>query len=670
MPEFLEEQTEWLRVKPDVRLYPNSQFGVGVFSYFMLADEIEIETCRFNRDGSPGRILRVHISGSGSLFRVSVGKRGRRSGTRVRLYLSHSTYPERGVRRKTPISCLATLDKVLHVAEYRTTCSESGQRVRLWRPGELSDAWSRNAMRLNDDLWITTDRHGLFLVDGIAVQAERSHLIVNLRREQRPRLSVDRTRIMAWDRHWIGEVLRDQWSKLVDWLPDFTTLWWLDSVYPDVAARVSDALLQRRASLRQPRGKAAVRLDEVGCCAGDAELLEWARRAEPWEEHERSSEMRTLLEEVSFSSEDRLAFAAQRLELWTRIGAQIDAGALQEIGEYLEGRAVRPATVAPCIPRAGDWFVLCQVSRNPAALIACANSLGEPLQQTAERLLQYAPFLGDVLTFVAEAAAFIPRPEDVIFLSHNANGEAPWMEGTPNLIHLLKVARVLDRSAESVLAQYPRYAVFGIQAPTFSREELEAALPKDDADQLLLSGDTWESPVAEISFTLLVQTAAKTGRSLASLLDRLRAFEKVGVTSEPIDFIPTADYQPQEMDVRDLVYIRSVSNGIGLGPLLAAFVGGVPHLLGTARRLGLLPATCSDEVIAGLAIDEIDTRVLSRDGDGRPPWIGRKVPRYHIGNVAGTENLDEQDLVRRVQRLAPLGVELLEEGELQVLTRP
>jgi hypothetical protein len=43
------------------------------------------------------------------------------------------------------------------------------------------------------------------------------------------------------------------------------------------------------------------------------------------------------------------------------------------------------------------------------------------------------------------------------------------------------------------------------------------------------------------------------------------------------------------------------------------------------------------------------------------------VPRSHIGHVAREQNLDEHDLVRRVQRMAPLRAELLEEGELQEL---
>ena len=66
-----------------------------------------------------------------------------------------------------------------------------------------------------------------------------------------------------------------------------------------------------------------------------------------------------------------------------------------------------------------------------------------------------------------------------------------------------------------------------------------------------------------------------------ALLDRLRAFEKAGVTSA-LDFVPTADYQPLGQDVRDLEHISAVS----------------------------------------------------RDGDGRSPWISRKVPRFHIGYVA------------------------------------
>ena len=669
MPEFLEEQTEWLRVKPEVRLFPNSQFGVGVFSYFMLADEIEIETCRFNRDGSPGRIIRVYISGSGSLFRVSVGKRGRRSGTRVRLYLGRTTYADYAIGNEVPISCLSTLDDVLHVAEYRTTCSQTGSRVRVWNPGELSEERSRDAVRLDDDLWVTEDSRGLLLADGIAVEDPLSHLIVNLRRQRRPHLSVNRKSIIAWDQQWIRDILRSQWSKLVDWSPHFTTLWWLDNEFPDVAVRLTDALMQRRGPHRQPYGGAPVRLDEVGCCAGDVKLYHWAHRQPRRAAHHWREILHDLLEQLPFDPQDGLAFVMQRFELWRSAGAHVDSQALETIDTCAQEKGVRPVAAAACIPRAGDWFVLKQVSEAPAGLVACARSLGETVQQTAERLVKYAPFMGDVLTIVAGAASFVPEPDDLIFLSRDGDGEAPWLRGTASLIHMVKVARVLGRPVESLLAQYPRYEFLDIHTPTFSREELEAALPKDEADRLLLTPPpAHQRPLNQISFMWLVETAVRTGRPLGSLLERLHAFEKVGVTGEPLDFVPTAGYQPEEMDLGNLAQIHNVLGGIALGSLLDAVVSwDDPGLFAVARRIGLLPADCSDEVIAALAIDEVDVRILSHDGDGRPPWIDRKLSRSHIGDVAREQNLDEQDLVRRVQRMAPLGVELLEQGELQVL---
>lgn len=682
MPEFLEEQTEWLRVKPEVRLYPNSQFGIGVFSYFMLADEIEIETCRFHRDGSPGPLIRVHISGSGSLFRISVGGRGRRTGTCVRLYLGRTTYTQDGWREK-PISCLELLDKILYIAEYHTSCTQPDGRLRVWEPGALSEAHSRGVVRLDDDLWVTSDGSELLLADGIEVQRPVSHLIVNLRRARRPRLSVDRKTVIDWDRQWIGETLRSQWSKLVDWSPDFSTLWWLESTYPDVAVRLTGALMQRGAVLWLPYGKSPVRLDEVGCCSGDDELFDWLvkdrddERREMSEERFASEAASELLQLLPFSAEGSLAFAAQRLELWTRVGVRHPTDALEAARTDLQDQVARQqVTGTPCIPQAGDWLVLTRWDENPAGLVACAGRLRETVGQTAERLVKYAPFMVRAPILDAAAAAFVPVPEDAIFLSRHANGERPWLKGTPALFHMLDVARVLGRPVESVLAQYPRYRFVGIHAPEISREELEDVLPKDDADWLLLAGarERWDRPhIKQIPFMWLVQTAVKTGRPLGALLDRLRTFERVGLMSALLDFVPTADYQPEELDVRGLEQISDVSRSytgmsIALGQLLATVMaGGGGHLLATARRLGLLPSACSDEVIAGLAIDLVDVSILSLNGSGQPPWIGRKMPRSHIAKLARQQNLDEPDLVRRVLRLTPLGVELLEDGEVQVL---
>ena len=77
LPEFLEEKHQWDKLDPPVELLPNSRFGVGVLSYFMMADEISIDTCRLGRSGQPGERLHVSIAGPGSLFRIRALAPGR-----------------------------------------------------------------------------------------------------------------------------------------------------------------------------------------------------------------------------------------------------------------------------------------------------------------------------------------------------------------------------------------------------------------------------------------------------------------------------------------------------------------------------------------------------------------------------------------------------------------
>src|SRR6185437_2176676 len=111
LPEFLEEQAEWARLDPPVQLFPNSRFGIGVLSYFMLADEITVETCRMRRDGRPGDRLRVSIAGPGSLFRIqTLATEAPDAGPTVRLHL----------RDGVTVSAVDKLREVLWVAEFRT----------------------------------------------------------------------------------------------------------------------------------------------------------------------------------------------------------------------------------------------------------------------------------------------------------------------------------------------------------------------------------------------------------------------------------------------------------------------------------------------------------------------------------------------------------------------
>ncbi|MEV8438458.1 caspase family protein [Actinosynnema sp. NPDC051121] len=59
LPEFIEEKAEWDR--EGIPFHANSAFGIGVLSYFMIADEITVTTSRLDRKGRPGSTLEVHI---------------------------------------------------------------------------------------------------------------------------------------------------------------------------------------------------------------------------------------------------------------------------------------------------------------------------------------------------------------------------------------------------------------------------------------------------------------------------------------------------------------------------------------------------------------------------------------------------------------------------------
>lgn len=69
---FHQEQTEWRTRESENVMYPNSQFGIGVFSYFLVADEVEVETCRLSHRNAiecEARFL-VCIPAASSLFSV------------------------------------------------------------------------------------------------------------------------------------------------------------------------------------------------------------------------------------------------------------------------------------------------------------------------------------------------------------------------------------------------------------------------------------------------------------------------------------------------------------------------------------------------------------------------------------------------------------------------
>ena len=213
--DFRTEQADWADLDSALRMVSNSQFGVGVFSYFMLADEITVLTRRQRRDGVvAGTAHEVHIASSGSLFQIKPAHGLPGGGTRVRLYLSGDA---------ADISVLRTLRELLWIAEQRVEASDRDSRE-TWTPSELRYQKQAAApLRYGRDLWWVSGPAG-FVADGIPTNEKLFGLVVNLRDDRRPQFTVDRTKLRAWDEQWVTRQIGDSLPNLMTW-PGFTLSW-------------------------------------------------------------------------------------------------------------------------------------------------------------------------------------------------------------------------------------------------------------------------------------------------------------------------------------------------------------------------------------------------------------------------------------------------------------
>ncbi|MFI7318929.1 caspase family protein [Streptomyces venezuelae] len=239
LPEYIEEQAAWAELPdPKIELHPNSRFGIGVLSYFMLADEIVVRTCRLGKDGRPGRLLQVSIAGPGNLFRVEDLGPGVECGTTVRLLLT---------QYRRPTSCVEVLQQVLWVAPYRTT-AEHGARRHEWVPGEASLSGvemiqtshlqsvpvNRRSSTIlpscDPDLW-WVDGRGWLLADGLWAStrsiSELHGFVLNLYGERQPELSVNRSNIQDFDFEHVKERVKAAASSLFTGPQSLATVTWL-----------------------------------------------------------------------------------------------------------------------------------------------------------------------------------------------------------------------------------------------------------------------------------------------------------------------------------------------------------------------------------------------------------------------------------------------------------
>lgn len=309
-PEFKLERAAWNRLDPPVELYPNSRFGIGVLSYFMLADELTVTTCRMGPDGRPGPVLEVAIHGPGHLFRiVQRAPRGEGSGTVVRLHLRDSVTAEAGW------SCVDVLERVLGVAEFGTTAVHGARRAQ-WQAGQLQVRQQPDRERFGFDAhgsrvdWADapkgvrvtwTEHGGALLVDGLMVQpavrrgvlstegAGLSGVVVDLSGPYAPaQLSADRAEVLDDVSSVLLELLAPAAEALVAGANELPTYGWVCRI-ADGSPQLADLLAAAatRAGLTLELGGRSFPTARTGVFPADMQLLsmhsaETSQRIDPW----------------------------------------------------------------------------------------------------------------------------------------------------------------------------------------------------------------------------------------------------------------------------------------------------------------------------------------------------------------------------------------------------
>ncbi|UED83820.1 HD domain-containing protein [Streptomyces profundus] len=587
--EFTLERAEWEALDPPVRLHPNSRFGIGVLSYFMLADEIRVTTCRMGQNGVPGPLLEVSICGPDHLFRiVRLSDRGH-PGTTVRLFLRADVLP-------ADWSAVDVLERLLGIAEF-TTIARKGSRNSVWEPGVLRTRKvdpHREDFGLNahgalvpcpdppeDSQIIWCEHGGAVLVDGLLVGTNNRYggklvgAVVNLIGRRAPaQLSVDRREVIDDLRPVLDDLLSAGTDALMtSELPSFE---WFCRV-ADFGVLLADLLGE--ALLAAGRGFAdrAWRIDvaESGLFPGDPDLL-------------RSG----LIRGSGYSANGwtrRLGSLPDHIYLWrllahrpTRLLAQLTA-LCPEIDAVGPVHRARPSDQWLIYRRwgGGRTFMAAPLTLELRQLAGISETLRSTPPVIARRLLA----LGLVKTEPQRWSAAAPLTGELARGFVNTSLPAP---GEPfPASDLLAAARDAEKSPAVVAARLREFGVL------VTDEDVRVAHAALEGDGLL-----WKDPANSSLGCLDPQVPV----SLGHVANVSRAFD-----------LPVPEVRRR---------LAAYGLQIDQGPL--------PHRPAPAM-----------------------TVLLSQDGDGRPPWLapGERVVPEAVLRAAETLQLPVGQVVEQLAEL-------------------
>jgi hypothetical protein len=729
LPEFVEERAEWARLDPPVTLYLNSRFGIGVLSYFMLADEIEVQTCRLGRDGRPGELLQVSIAGPGNLFRVRGLGPGDDAGTRVRLYLRSDGEPP---------SCVDVLRRVLWVADFDTFARHGGQ-TQVWLAGELlATALSDYDPDDDDDdehdhdhnhdeevrpagpsVVATPDRRvwwcsgeGAILADGLVAGESMFGAVVNLAHELAPRLSVDRTKILAYGEKDVDRLLADGVIAVATAEGGPLSLEWLSRLSrtrPRIADDIFDAAIEA-GHTRWKGGDGKLDVAVAGCFPADAhsisadEIAEWQLTAQAaggryrkllkptddWRVVVRARPSDFLLLSEGLQGSDDWLHPEDPVSLGHLARAALRLGRTAgEIAERLDLLGYRLAPGADRLVVHPDDALL--TSRDldsvgpfldtgrPVALLHAlrvADRTGRDVPEVAERL----ETLGHLLAFDARTAAVVRlEPDDTLIASCDLDSAQPWLDPAQPvpLAHLVRAAHQIRRDPPAIA---DRLRLLGYLVPYDVPDRV------DPHDIVYTSRDLdgsrpWLNPADVVPVPHLLRAARKTGRSLQSIVERLAAIGYL---------LPIGVEVVESAELTDEDLLIASTDLDGAAPWLDASrpVGPV-HLVQAGQRTGKTTREVAARLsaigyrvapgIARLDLDEDDSVITSRDLDSSDPWLdpAEPVSRLHLLAAADAVGKTAAEVAERLVELgftvgvdiSTLGTERLDREDLIVASR-
>ncbi|MFE6624838.1 caspase family protein [Streptomyces sp. NPDC057740] len=652
---FRKEQSRWLRHDPALRLYPNSRFGIGVFSYFMLADEMSIVTRQVSPDGIPAEhALRVEIPSSGSLFRIQRHDGSddglAEGGTRVRLYLR-----ENAVGRR--LSCVAVLRKLVRVSDFTLTAQEEAGPEYVWEPGTLQPLLDHHSdeslAAIPGSLWWVLGE-GAILCDGIVTDQTPFGYVVNLAGAHAGKLSVSRKELQAFDEEWVEGLWRQGAKELVDW--SGLSLSWLgrlDQRSNSLARVLAREWQGKGVRVQSPNGK-GMDLDKVGWFhlddkvtrdrssgIDDDTFIPWRTAvlgqvngsygravpsdlvghpvAEPGDAEIAKSELGSWTRVVCYAAEHERPLSevlrrqrALRITHRGQAPVPVRGGALDWVPDAVDHRLAR-------VIRGGDTGTVAagDGSRHWGALVQASMELSLPLGDLVRRLARFAPLLPSPVPDVpAHHEDHVCTSDDIrgLFLRADAPRSASWrLADTPEAVRDL--VNDSDLSAGEILRRLDAFSWLGWTPPALDEVSCWTELDSDLSEvtaiftSRLTDGSRMLHWAATVDYAdTLEASLGEAERELSAVADKLGLhYERRYVQdSAAARHVPSYD---AAVLVRRLAHReRALEQGVDLEDL-------VPAQFGDDDDLDLERAL-ADLRVAGVSVP--DDLTLVHEWDGLP----------------------------------------------------